>query len=231
MTQRMMERIMAVLLIVCFLLLSWHAARASAETGEKKQDNRTVVVDPGHGGKDPGMTGAGGLEEKGINLEISLKLRDILEKQGFNVVLTRDTDRGLYDEDASGKKLQDLQRRTELIRKAEPLLTVSIHQNSYSDPDVKGPQVFYFQGSDEGKSLAEAVQKSLNEKLEITDPRSVKGNSSYYLLKKSPSVTVIAECGFLTNPSEVEKLQDEAYQYKVAEALAEGIEAYLARGE
>ena len=231
MTQRMMERIMAVLLIVCFLLLSWHAARASAETGEKKQDNRTVVVDPGHGGKDPGMTGAGGLEEKGINLEISLKLRDILEKQGFNVVLTRDTDRGLYDEDASGKKLQDLQRRTELIRKAEPLLTVSIHQNSYSDPDVKGPQVFYFQGSDEGKSLAEAVQKSLNEKLEITDPRSVKGNSSYYLLKKSPSVTVIAECGFLTNPSEAEKLQDEAYQYKVAEALAEGIEAYLARGE
>lgn len=227
----MMERIMAVLLIVCFLLLSWHAARASAETGEKKQDNRTVVVDPGHGGKDPGMTGADGLEEKGINLEISLKLRDILEKQGFNVVLTRDMDRGLYDEDASGKKLQDLQRRTELIRKAEPLLTVSIHQNSYSDPDVKGPQVFYFQGSDEGKSLAEAVQKSLNEKLEIADPRSVKGNSSYYLLKKSPAVTVIAECGFLTNPSEAEKLQDEAYQYKVAEALAEGIEAYLARGE
>ena len=231
MTQRMMERIMAVLLIGCFLLLSWHAARASAETGEKKQDNRTVVVDPGHGGKDPGMTGADGLEEKGINLEISLKLRDILEKQGFNVVLTRDTDRGLYDEDASGKKLQDLQRRTELIRKAEPLLTVSIHQNSYSDPDVKGPQVFYFQGSDEGKSLAEALQKSLNEKLEIADPRSVKGNSSYYLLKKSPSVTVIAECGFLTNPSEAEKLQDEAYQYKVAEALTEGIEAYLARGE
>ena len=227
----MMERIMAVLLIVCFLLLSWHAARASAETGEKKQDNRTVVVDPGHGGKDPGMTGADGLEEKGINLEISLKLRDILEKQGFNVVLTRDMDRGLYDEDASGKKLQDLQRRTELIRKADPLLTVSIHQNSYSDPDVKGPQVFYFQGSDEGKSLAEAVQKSLNEKLEITDPRSVKGNSSYYLLKKSPAVTVIAECGFLTNPSEAEKLQDEAYQYKVAEALAEGIEAYIARGE
>jgi len=177
------------------------------------------------------MTGAGGLEEKGINLEISIKLRDILEKRGFNVVLTRDTDRGLYDEDASGKKLQDLQRRTELIRKAEPLLTVSIHQNSYSDPDVKGPQVFYFQGSNEGKSLAEALQKSLNEKLEIADPRSVKGNSSYYLLKKSPSVTVIAECGFLTNPSEAEKLQDEAYQYKVAEALTEGIEAYLARGE
>ena len=73
--------------------------------------------------------------------------------------------------------------------------------------------------------------KSLNEKLEIADPRSVKGNSSYYLLKKSPSVTVIAECGFLTNPSEVEKLEDEAYQYKVAEALTGGIEAYLARGE
>ena len=142
----MMERIMAVLLIGCFLLLSWHAARASAETGEKKQDNRTVVVDPGHGGKDPGMTGAGGLEEKGINLEISLKLRDILEKRGFNVVLTRDTDRGLYDEDASGKKLQDLKRRTELIRKAEPLLTVSIHQKSYSDNEVKGRKVFYFKG-------------------------------------------------------------------------------------
>ena len=223
----MMERIMAVLLIVCFLLLSWHAARASAETGEKKQDNRTVVVDPGHGGKDPGMTGAGGLEEKGINLKIAGYLGENLREEGYKIVFTREDDRGLYEEDSSNKKRQDLENRCALIEKEAPLLTVSIHQNSYQDEEVCGPQVFYYTDSEEGKGLAECIQKALNEELEIQNPRKAKANDSYYLLKKGRGTVNIVETGFLTNPRETELLQTEAYQRKCAGAISSGILKFL----
>ena len=78
-----------------------------------------------------------------------------------------------------------------------------------------------------GKKLAEAVQSSLNEKLEIDRPREIKGNTSYYLLKRSPGTLVIVECGFLTNPEEARKLQTEVYQQRVAAAVADGIDTYL----
>lgn len=105
---------MACLLLISFYFLSRQAAQVSAELGKQK-NTETIMVDPGHGGKDPGMVGVGGLEEKGINLEISLILRDVLEERGWNVLLTRESDKGLYDETADNKKAQDLQRRIALI--------------------------------------------------------------------------------------------------------------------
>ena len=115
-----------------------------------------------------------------------------------------------------------------MIGEKSPVLSVSIHQNSYQqDASVHGPQVFYYESSEEGKKLAEAVQSSLNEKLEIDRPREIKGNTSYYLLKRSPGTLVIVECGFLTNPEEARKLQTELYQQRVAAAVADGIDTYL----
>ena len=110
------------------------------------------------------------------------------------------------------------------------MLTVSIHQNSYEDPNVKGPQVFYYKDSPEGEALAVILQRHLNEKLKVERPREAKGNTSYYLLKRSPGVLNIVECGFLTNPEDAQKLADEEYQKLVAEAIAEGIEEYLQNG-
>ena len=92
---------------------------------------------------------------------------------------------------------------------------------------MHGPQVFYYESSVEGKKLAEAVQSSLNEKLEIDRPREIKGNTSYYLLKRSPGTLVIVECGFLTNPEEARKLQTGLYQQRVAAAVGDGIDTYL----
>ena len=92
---------------------------------------------------------------------------------------------------------------------------------------MHGPQVFYYEGSVEGKKLAEAVQNSLNQNLEVDRPREVKGNTSYYLLKRSSGPLVIVECGFLTNPEEAQKLQTKEYQQKVAGAVTEGIRTYL----
>ena len=180
-----------------------------------------------HGGADPGMIGVGGLEEKGINLEIALKVRDVLEKKGFTVIMTREQDEGLYDQDSRNQKAQDMQRRIALIKECKPVLCVSIHQNSYQDSAVYGPQVFYYEDSLQGKKMAELIQTELNTRLEVKRPREAKGNKTYYLLKRSESVLNIVECGFLTTPQEADLLQTEEYQQKVAEAVAEGICTYL----
>lgn len=224
------ELTMACLLLVCFYLLSRQAAVISVnqtERGTQKVASPLILVDAGHGGSDPGMIGVGGLEEKGINLSISLLLRDTLEKSGYSVIMTREEDKGLYDSSATNKKAQDMQRRIAMIREHMPVLSVSIHQNSYHDAGVHGPQVFYYESSVEGKKLAEAVQSSLNDLLEVDRPREVKGNTSYYLLKRSSGILVIVECGFLTNPEEAQKLQTKEYQEKVAAAVSEGIRTYL----
>lgn len=224
------ELTMACLLLVCFYLLSRQAAVISVnqtERGTQKAASPLILVDAGHGGSDPGMIGVGGLEEKGINLSISLLLRDTLEKSGYSVIMTREEDEGLYDSSAANKKAQDMQRRIAMIREHMPVLSVSIHQNSYHDAGVHGPQVFYYESSVEGKKLAEAVQSSLNDLLEVDRPRKVKGNTSYYLLKRSSGTLVIVECGFLTNPEEAQKLQTKEYQEKVAAAVSEGIRTYL----
>lgn len=224
------ELTMACLLLVCFYLLSRQAAVISVnqtERGTQKAASPLILVDAGHGGSDPGMIGVGGLEEKGINLSISLLLRDTLEKSGYSVIMTREEDKGLYDSSAANKKAQDMQRRIAMIREHMPVLSVSIHQNSYHDAGAHGPQVFYYESSVEGKKLAEAVQSSLNDLLEVDRPREVKGNTSYYLLKRSSGTLVIVECGFLTNPEEAQKLQTKEYQEKVAAAVSEGIRTYL----
>lgn len=224
-----MELIMACFLLICFYFLSRQAATVSVwmNSEEAEQKGNVIVLDPGHGGSDPGMIGIDGLEEKGINLSVSLLLREKLEAKGYTVVLTRESNQGLYDDSAQNKKAQDMQRRIALIDETAPVLTVSIHQNSYHDPSVKGPQVFYYETSGEGKELAADLQESLNTTLEVERPREIKGNTSYYLLKRSKGVLVIAECGFLTNPDEADLLQTEEYQEKVADALTDGIVTYL----
>jgi len=224
-----MELIMACFLLICFYFLSRQATTVSVwmNSEEAEQKGNVIVLDPGHGGSDPGMIGIDGLEEKGINLSVSLLLREKLEAKGYTVVLTRESDQGLYDDSAQNKKAQDMQRRIALIDETAPVLTVSIHQNSYHDPSVKGPQVFYYETSGEGKELAADLQESLNTTLEVERPREIKGNTSYYLLKRSKGVLVIAECGFLTNPDEADLLQTEEYQEKVADALTDGIVTYL----
>ena len=168
------------------------------------------------------------MSEKDINLDIAEKLKSYLEKEGYFVEMTRTEDRGLYQENTKNQKVQDMQNRVALIAEKKPLLTVSIHQNSYPDPSVKGPQVFYYEHSVEGEKLAKCIQGQMNEGLEVQNPRQAKGNTSYYLLKKSSGILNIVECGFMTNPQEAVSLQQSDYQEKVASSIGEGIMEYLA---
>lgn len=222
--KRVMEMMMAVLLLISVFFLSKEAAVVSNDTSEKE---KVIVIDAGHGGADPGMIGIGGLEEKGINLAVSMKLKEALENQGFTVVMTRQEDKGLYEEGTRNKKVQDMQNRIEIMEKAKPILAVSIHQNSYTEESVKGPQVFYYETSAEGQKLAVNIQSALNTELSTERPRKEKGNTSYFLLKKSPCVLNIVECGFLTNKKEAELLQTEEYQQKIVGAVVKGIVQYM----
>ena len=186
-----------------------------------------VVLDAGHGGTDPGKIGINGALEKDVNLQITLLVKRYLEAQDIEVVLTRETEEGLYDSDAPNKKVQDMKRRIEKIEETAPAIAVSIHQNSYPEEYVKGAQVFYYTGSTEGQKLAQSVQNSLVERLDPDNHRQIKANDSYYLLKKAPTPIVIVECGFLSNSDEAAKLCQTGYQERVAWAIHMGILQYL----
>lgn len=222
--KRHLEVMMAVLFLAAAYCLSREGAKLVEElNGERK----VVIVDPGHGGKDPGKIGVNKEQEKDINLEISLMVKEKLEAEGITVLMTRDEDKGLYDENASNKKVQDLQRRVELIHREQPDCVISIHQNSYQDPKVKGAQVFYYTDSAEGKYLAETLQETLQERIDPENHRQAKGNRTYYLLKRTDVPLVICECGFLSCPEECALLGKKEYQEKLADAIVSGVLVYL----
>ena len=186
-----------------------------------------IVIDAGHGGDDPGKIGINGTLEKDVNLNIAHKLKILLESQGYEVIMTRETGDGLYQPGTRNMKVEDMHNRCEIITKAMPVFTVSIHQNSYPEEYVKGAQVFYYGQSKEGEALAKKIQSSLVSYLDPENHRVEKANESYYLLKKTPTPTVIVECGFLSNSEEAELLNTEEYQEKVAWAVMMGVIQYL----
>ena len=207
------------------------ARMASSErvlTEKAGKEKPCVVIDAGHGGADPGKVGVDGSLEKDINLQIAKKLALFLTAADVDVALTRETDAGLYDENVSNKKVQDMKNRVALIDSSGADLAVSIHQNSYSEEYVKGAQVFYYATSLQGKSMAEMMQKTMTEVLDKDNRREAKANDSYYLLKKTQTPIIIAECGFLSNSEEAGLLTKESYQDRVAWAIHLGVLRYAA---
>lgn len=218
---------MSVFLLAAMYFLAKEAAMYTNTMTQQPEEKKVVVIDVGHGGKDPGKVGINQELEKDINLEVALKLEMFLQQSDLTVIMTRREDVGLYDEDADNKKVQDMKRRIELIDETNADLVVSIHQNSYRDSSVRGPQCFFYESSPEGSRIALILQEQLNDGLEIERPREAKANSSYYLLKKSTVPTVIVECGFLSNPEEAVLLTNEKYQEELAWNLYLGILEYF----
>jgi len=216
-----------VLFAVVFFTYGEAVKPTNGEGRVAEGSGKCVVLDAGHGGIDPGKIGVNNALEKDINLQIALLVKEYLEAQDVQVIMTRETQDGLYDGEASNKKVQDMKRRIEIIEQVDPDLTISIHQNSYPEEYVKGAQVFYYTGSAEGKKIAELLQKSMVERLDPNNHRQMKANDSYYLLKKTSTPIAIVECGFLSNWEESEKLCNEEYQKQVAWAIHIGILQYL----
>ncbi|MBU3804968.1 MAG: N-acetylmuramoyl-L-alanine amidase, partial [Candidatus Cellulosilyticum pullistercoris] len=169
----------------------------------------------------PGITG---LDEKDLNLKISLLLRNYLEQAGAIVIMTRTSDDDVDGMDGVKHKSKDMVQRKKLSEGGDIL--VSIHQNSFTQPSVHGAQTFYNSKSEEGKALAKSIQKSIKEVADLDNRREAKSNTNYYVLKATDIPAVIIECGFLTNPEEEKKLNSESYQNQMALGIYLGILRY-----
>lgn len=225
-----------VLVIICFLFLSPQNISRLNELTEAKEavneeEKQLIVIDPGHGGFDPGKVGVNDVLEKDINLSIAFRLKTVLEENGFEVLLTRTQDQGLYGTNESNKKSADMKARVKVINEARPVLAISIHQNSFPQADCKGAQVFYHVQSEDGEKLAEHIQEQIKLVINDGNHRVAKSNDSYYMLKKTECPIVIVECGFLSNPTEAELLLEESYQQKMAYGILEGIKQYLSEND
>ena len=217
----------AVLLLMAAIFAKEGSVLVGSIQADTKEKKLCIVIDAGHGGMDPGKVGINGKYEKDVNLEIAYRLKRMLEAEGIEIVLTRTDDNGLYQEESSNKKVEDMRKRCEIISETMPVFTISIHQNSYPEESIKGAQTFYYEKSEEGKILAETIQASMIQRLDKDNKRMAKSNESYYLLKRTPTPTVIVECGFLSNPEEADLLITKDYQERVAWSVHMGIMQYL----
>ncbi|MDO4481531.1 MAG: N-acetylmuramoyl-L-alanine amidase CwlD [Bacillota bacterium] len=190
----------------------------------------TIVVDPGHGGIDGGAESRGGVCEKDINLSIGMKIKEIAEEEGWRVLMTRDRDEGLYSEDKGSirsKKSEDLKKRQEIINNSGADAAVSIHLNSYPSSGVKGAQTFYPATSEEGRLIAETIQKKIKEKLDRDNDRTSLPKDDIIIMKNNTSPLVLLECGFLSNDEEAARLVKKEYQDRIAALVVEAFKEYF----
>lgn len=194
--------------------------------------NKVILLDAGHGGIDPGaLTNDKSIEEKDINLQITLKLRELLESSGCLVLLTREDDVSLYEE-SPGKTIrqkynENLKNRKKMIDESGVDAFISIHLNKFEQNKYYGAQTFYPQGQDDSKLLSKFIQGELKRVVDKTNHREVKPSKDIYLLKDNEIPSVLIECGFLSNEKESKLLSDEKYQEKVAWAIYAGIQKYF----
>ena len=192
-----------------------------------------IILDAGHGGVDGGCTSAEGVPEKGINLDILLRLRDMLETVGYDVRVTRDTDRSIHDEGIEGiaaQKSSDMDNRLAIFNESRNAVCVSIHQNQFTDPKYSGAQMFYSGSNSTSEVLARMLQDRFRSLLQPDNDREIKlCGKELFLCYYSENPTVMAECGFLSNPEEAALLNTEEYRGKVAFTLLSGISDFINR--
>lgn len=178
-----------------------------------------IVIDAGHGGIDGGAV-AGDIVEKDINLAICLVLRDIFTANGFEVVMTRESDISIHDESVSGVKKQktsDLRNRLAIVDSHPNAIFLSIHQNKYESASAKGAQIFYSPNNAQSRDLAELMQQDFVAMLQPENHRQVKkAGKNLYLMYQAKCPAVLIESGFISNAEEAAMLTDSDYQAQIA---------------
>lgn len=192
-----------------------------------------IVIDAGHGGEDGGAV-ANNVVEKNINLSISNKLRDIFISSGFNVKMTRSSDKMINEsgDTLRERKVSDMKNRLKLFNESENNIVISIHQNKFTQEEYKGSQVFYSTNNKESEKLAKSIKTSIKTLIQPDNEREIKpADRNIYLLYNSKTPSVIVECGFISNIEEARLLKDSAYQNKIAFAIYSGfLDYYNKRG-
>lgn len=185
----------------------------------------TIVLDAGHGGMDGGSVGKNGTIESELNLKFTQKLTKYLEDFGINVVNTRTTNKGLYEELTDDYKLVDMKKRADIINNSNAQLLISIHMNKFTDSNENGAQVFFEQENEDSEKLANSIRDMLVANFNNARPLTLSGD--YYILNNTSPIGVIVECGFLSNAEEEKLLNDEEYQNKMCYSIYAGIINYL----
>ncbi len=232
MKQKVIEPVLGLcLLAMVVMAVKYGSVHVTGSGDAYIKEMPVVVIDAGHGGTDPGKVGVDGSLEKDINLAVAERLKTYLEQDDVKVIMTRETDTGLYSDTDSRKKMADMRNRCEIIEESGADLVVSIHQNSYHEESVSGGQVFYYRDSSKGKALAEILQDRFDYVLGDQNRRLPKANGNYYLLLHVKCPIVIVECGFLSNRKEAALLNSGEYQDKLAYTIHMGIKEYLNKNQ
>lgn len=219
--------IIAIMILIFSAICSEMKVKAESTIRDNK---KTILIDAGHGGYDGGAEGKSGIKEKDINLQISLKLKEKLSKNGYNIIMIRDEDKDLLEgtKRHGSKKAEDLANRCKIKEKSDVDMFISIHQNHFPQGQYYGAQVWYSDFK-ESKLLAHIIQENFRIDLDKNNKRVEKpAKDNYKILRcndKMPSV--IVECGFLSNNEEEIRLKDEKYQEKIADSLVKSIDSYF----
>ena len=220
--------IYALVLIGCLCIAHFGSGAVTVMVENAPLEDRTcIIVDAGHGGIDGGATSCSGVLESQINLDIALRLNDLLCFLGYDTKMVRTTDTSIYTEGntIAAQKVSDLKQRVKLVNETENAILISIHQNTFSDNRYSGAQVFY--ADDEiSRRLAQELQADFIATLNPGSKRKCKASDGIYLMQNIQRPGVLIECGFLSNPEEEARLRNDGYQKELACVVASCISRF-----
>lgn len=218
------------LVVILFLGIAQFSSDTVTTINQQRGVQRTncIVIDAGHGGIDGGATSCTGVLESHMNLEIALRLEDMLHLMGYDTLMIRTTDESIYKEGntIASQKVSDLKERVRIASQTPNAILVSIHQNTFQDSRYHGAQVFYA-GDPHSKALAGLLQQNLISVVNKGSQRKSKPSKGVYLLEHITCPGVLIECGFVTNPEEEALLRDAQYQKTICSVIAASLSSYL----
>jgi len=221
-----------ILILSVFLTVTYWGSAATTAIAQQIPLNRqnTVIIDAGHGGEDGGAVSCSGRAESMYNLEVALRLNDLMHLMGIHTKMIRTADISVYTQGdtLAAKKVSDLKKRVDLVNRTENALLLSIHQNAFPESRYSGAQVFYAPNG-EGEELAKNLQSAFCQTVNIGSNRRSKKGEGIYLLEHIQKTGILIECGFLSNPEEEAKLRDKIYQQKLACIIASTVCNFLDR--
>jgi N-acetylmuramoyl-L-alanine amidase len=226
------KRLIFILFAIVFSIFSY-SLNLSQETqivSSVPVSNHTIILDAGHGMPDGGAVGNDGTIESELNLDIVLKLQELLEASNCTVILTRSDENGIYNTDKETirqKKVSDMENRVDIANNSNAEIFVSIHMNKLEQSKYSGWQTFFKNDDKTSKKIAENIQTSLNYFIKKENTRTIQSISGIYLTKNVQIPLVLIECGFLSNSDEEKLLQTEDYQNELAWSIYIGIMDYF----
>ena len=219
-----------VVCLICCIILSMSIGRTVSTISENRevQHNVVFIIDAGHGGEDGGAVSCTGVTESAINLQIAIRLDDLLHLLGYETVMIRRTDTSVYTEGSTvaTRKLSDLKHRTKIVNNTKHGILLSIHQNFFPESKYHGAQVFYNNHAD-AKEMAQIIQNNFIATINPGSNRQCKSAKDIYLMEHIRHPGLLIECGFLSNSEEEHLLRSEEYQKKICCVIVASISSSL----